>query len=51
MGNKSYRDGGKRKAKKIVGSTYAAADKTLQEAIRLANDRKSFPIWLTQFGA
>lgn len=26
-------------------------EKTLQEAIRLANDRKSFPIWLTQFGA
>lgn len=31
MGNKSYKDAGKRKAKKIVGSTYAAADKEERE--------------------
>jgi len=31
MGNKRYRDGGKRKAKKIIGRRYAAADKEERE--------------------
>jgi len=31
MGNKRYRDEGKRKAKKIIGRRYAAADKEERE--------------------
>jgi hypothetical protein len=52
MGNNSSGTVGKRKAKDRMGTVYAEDDEekenSMQEATRLAKDRKAHRIWLMQ---